>query len=104
MLDPAVLDDMTQWENLRGRVPILILDYLYNKLDTLAIQDNLLTYQNGFLYDVPGRSRSPYFTQHLQMAFPLVEEVKSNTVTFMLIPHFVSTCFPRFLEKAVQIV
>ncbi|GEM_PF-1683432 len=90
MLDPAVLDDMTQWENLRGRVPILILDYLYNKLDTLAIQDNLLTYQNGFLYDVPGRSRSPYFTQHLQMAFPLVEEVKSNTVTFMLIPHFVS--------------
>lgn len=41
-------------------VPIGILDYNYNMMDTLAVQNNLFTYTNGILYDVPGRSSSPY--------------------------------------------
>lgn len=90
MTTPSVLNNMVEWENLRARVPIMILDYLYNKMDTLAIQDGLFTHQNGMLYDVANRSRSPYFTQHLQIAAPLMEEVKSNTIMFVLMPHFIS--------------
>jgi hypothetical protein len=90
MTTPSVLNNMIEWENIRSRVPIMILDYTYNKMDTLAVQDGLFTYQNGMLYDVVNRSRSPYFTQHLQIAAPLIEEVKSNTIMFMVMPHFIS--------------
>ncbi len=90
MLAPEILNNMVEWENLRARVPIMILDYLYNKTDTLALQDGLFYFQNDLLYDVPGRSRNPYFLQHLQMAAPLLEQTKATSLTFLLMPHFIS--------------
>jgi hypothetical protein len=90
LLEPGTLNEMTTYENLRNRVPIMVLDYQYNKMDSLAFQDGLFDFQNDMFYDVPGRPRSPYYTQHLQIAGPLLEEVKSNTLQFMLLPHFIS--------------
>lgn len=92
LLDPSTLGKMVAYENARARIPIVVLDYLYNKMETTAIQDGLFTYDAAVntLHDVAGRPRSPYLTQHLQMAAPLVEEVRSNTVTFVLLPHFIS--------------
>jgi len=90
LLDPGILNQMVEYENLRSRVPIMILDYLYNKMDTLAFQDGLFDFQNDMFYDVPGRPRSPYYTQHLQIAGPMIEQIKGNSVQFILLPHFVS--------------
>jgi len=90
LLEPGTFNNMVEYENLRSRVPIMVLDYLYNKMDTLAFQDGLFDFQNDMFYDVSGRPRSPYYTQHLQIAGPLLEEVKSNTIQFILLPHFIS--------------
>ncbi len=90
LLEPGMLNEMTAYENLRNRVPIMVLDYLYNKMDTMAFQDGLFDFQNDMFYDVPGRPRNPYYTQHLQIAGPLLEEVKSNTLQFVLLPHLIS--------------
>src|SRR5687767_1722702 len=90
LLEPGTLNNMVEYENLRNRVPIMVLDYLYNKMDTLAFQDGLFDFQNDMFYDVPGRPRSPYYTQHLQIAGPLIEQVKSNSIQFILMPHYVS--------------
>lgn len=89
--EPSGLDKRIDLENFRGRIPIMVMDYWYNKLDTLALQDNLLAYNSNTntLTDVPGRSRSPYFLQHLQMVAPVVNEVNTNTVTFFLASDYV---------------
>lgn len=90
LLDPNLLMDMVEYENMHNRIPIFILDYNYNKLDTMAIDDNLITLQNGFLYDVPGRPRSPYWDQRLQLATPLADGIKNTTVLFFIAPIFIS--------------
>jgi hypothetical protein len=92
LIDPSTLGKMITYENVRNRIPIMVLDYRYNKVDTLALQDGLLSYNssNNTLSDVPGRSRSPYFMQRLQLAVPVVDKVKGKTVTFVLLPHFIS--------------
>lgn len=90
LLDPSLLFKMIDWENIRARVPILILDYQYNKLDTMAVDENLLSLQNGYLYDVAGRSRSPYWLQRFQLATPLTDTLTNSNVLFNVQPIFIS--------------
>lgn len=43
-----------------GTVPIGIIAYKFNLIDTLALKDNLLYQANGLYYDSSPRSRSPF--------------------------------------------
>lgn len=90
LLDPGLLMNMAKWENMRNRAPILILNYQYNILDTMAIDNNLLSLQSGYLYDVAGRPRSPYLSQHFQLATPLTDTLYTNSVQFCVLPIFIS--------------
>lgn len=89
MTHPDVLTDMVTWENLRNRIPIQVLDYNIHKLRPDAVEQNLLTYSNGVFHHVPGAA-SPYQQQTFQAAKPLVELIKTPSVKFVLMPHFIS--------------
>ena len=65
-------------------VPLVVLDYQFQTLDTLALSDGLLSVQNGLLYDVAGRSRSPYQLRSLVLAAPLIDTLRHYTATFVL--------------------
>ena len=69
-LSPGLTDSLIWDNNISGIVPIGVLDYQFNMMDSSAVQDNLFSYQNGLLYDVAGRPRSPYFLKRIQMAAP----------------------------------
>jgi len=89
-IDPTTMNNMVEWENIRGRVPIMVLDYRYNQLDPHSVQNGLLNYSNGQFHDVPGRSIHPFLSKRIQLAAPLTQKVKSTQVTFVILPHFIS--------------
>jgi len=47
---------------------INIVNYDYNTVDTLAYDKNLFSFSNGFPYDVPGRTISPYLQKRVLLA------------------------------------
>lgn len=70
-----------------GIVPIGVLHYRFNLLDTLAVPHNLFSQpggDGGALYDVAGRTQSPYLTRETLVAAALVESVPAGTVQFKL--------------------
>ncbi len=70
-----------------GLVPIGLLHYRFNLLDTLAVQNGLFSQpggEGGALYDVAGRTQSPYLTRETLVAAVLVESVPAGTVQFKL--------------------
>nr|MDQ2770014.1 T9SS type A sorting domain-containing protein [Bacteroidota bacterium] len=70
-----------------GIVPLGLLHYRFNLLDTLAVQHNLLSQpdgEGGALYDVAGRPQSPYLTRETLVAAALVESVPAGTIQFKL--------------------
>ena len=72
-------------------VPLAVLDYQFHWLDTLAVQDGLLSVQNGVLRDVAGRPRSPYLLRSLVLAAPLLDTLRQYTATFVLPPALLLT-------------
>ena len=65
-------------------IPLAVLDYQFNWLDTLALQDGLITLQQGRFYDAPSPSRSPYFLRNLTLAAPMVDTLRQLSTTFVL--------------------
>ncbi len=58
-------------------LPIGLLNYSFNTIDTLAIEKNLFYTQGYFLYDVPQRSQSPYIQRNV-----LITSVLADTISF----------------------
>jgi hypothetical protein len=52
-------------------LPIGLMLYNYHVLDTLAADKNLIYVQNGQLFDVVGRTSTPYIAKQMFMATPL---------------------------------
>lgn len=70
-----------------GVVPIGLLHYRFNLLDTLAVQNNLFSQpdgDSGALYDVADRTQSPYLTRETLVAAALVESVPAGIIQFKL--------------------
>jgi len=65
-------------------VPIGILNYRFNYLDTTAIQNNLVSTSGLMLYDVPNRPSSPYRERLLSLAAVLTDTITTNTAYFEL--------------------
>lgn len=81
---PSDLEDIADMERLNQRVPLAVIDYNMQYIRQDAITQNLISFSNGFFYDVPNRPSSPYITKRIQMAGPLSETVKSGVITFSL--------------------
>jgi Secretion system C-terminal sorting domain/PGAP1-like protein len=76
---PAYVRERADFLTRRDSVPLAVFDAAFHLLDTLAVQDNLISQQNGLLYDVAGRSRSPYVAKEVVLASPLADTVVSGT-------------------------
>lgn len=64
-------------------VPIGVLNYRFNVLDSEAVQKNLIYLgADSLLYDVPGRSQTPYYTREIFLGSPLLERILPGSVTF----------------------
>lgn len=88
MATPGLSDSMIQDNNISRIVPVGILDYQFNMMDSFAVQNNLFTFQNGLLYDVPGRPQSPYFLKRIQLAALLADSISAGEIKLKWIPAF----------------
>src|SRR5439155_12197103 len=60
LLKPDSLKEKIKAVTTKGKVPIGIINFQFNRIDTDAISKNLLEDRNGIYYDVANRSGSPY--------------------------------------------
>lgn len=67
-------------------VTFIGFDYNYNKLRDDAITSNLLSVANDRLYDVSGRTQSPYETKELFAMAPIRQAVFTGSTQFMFRP------------------
>jgi pimeloyl-ACP methyl ester carboxylesterase len=88
---PDLADSVIWDNNVSGILPIGVLDYQFNMMDSLAVQNNLLSYQNGLLYDVQGRPNSPYFLKRIQLVAPLANSINTGTVKLKYLPQLYKT-------------
>lgn len=51
-------------------IPLSVIHYDYYKMDENSLNDNLFTYSNGQLFDVPGRPHSPYEEKEVFLIAP----------------------------------
>ncbi len=73
---PELLDsELDINPNITNGVPIGVLNFKYNVIDSNAFIDNLLDSNNtGQLLDVNGRTRSPYLTLESFLASPIISD------------------------------
>lgn len=70
-------------QHLAGRLPIGVIHYVYNVIDTLALQNNLLQIQDGLLYDVQDRPTSSYIYQTSTVVAALADSVSAGSIEFI---------------------
>ena len=92
-LSPDALEARLDTNALVNAIPIGVLNYKYNVLDTNAYVDDLVdTLSNGQFVDVTGRPRSPYFNRSTFIASPIISDgavfVEGQKYTFYLDPKF----------------
>src|SRR5260221_10362320 len=88
---PDLTDSLIWDNNVSGILPIGVLDYQFNMMDSLAVQNNLLSYQSGLLYDVQGRPNSPYFLKRIQLVALLAISINTLTVKLKSLPQLYKT-------------
>ena len=79
---PLTVDKEMEAIKKTGKVPIGIISFKFNQIDTNALKDNLLEDRNGIYYDVPNRSRSPYWKKQISIVSPLVDSIEGLQVNF----------------------
>ncbi|NJL77320.1 MAG: hypothetical protein HC892_22140 [Saprospiraceae bacterium] len=88
--------ETAQRSNSAVVVPILYGQYAYMRSD--AVSSNLLRVQNNALYDVAGRTQSPYLTRNLFAAAPLRDVSEDGTFSIV----FLSNHFYTSTTQTVQ--
>jgi len=66
-----------------GYMPIGIINYQYNRIKSTAIEDSLIYVSGIQLFDVSGRTESPYEVKNCFMAAPYIHESDTEIVTFV---------------------
>lgn len=92
-LSPEALEENLTINAHANVIPIGVLNYKYNVIDTNAYVDNLLdTLPTGQFVDVAGRLRSPYFDQSTFIASPIISDEavfeEDQEYTFYLDPQY----------------
>jgi hypothetical protein len=78
------IDQLKDANNSGSLIPIGIISYKFNVIDTLALRKNLFSLQNNLLYDVTSRTSSPYQWRTTLVAAALVPRVNAGVLTFTL--------------------
>lgn len=70
-----------------GNYPVVLADFNYNLIDSLAFDNNLLTLDDSVLVDGPDLSASPYNTRRF-VAASILDSFFINSVSFVFEPAF----------------
>ncbi len=73
------------------QIPILIINYQYDKIRENALSANLLTLQEGKYYDVFPRNESPFVLDTLFAAAPIKEKIYAGENHFLISREFLVT-------------
>ncbi len=83
LMKPEWLDALITEKRDVTIVPIGVLNYRFNVLDSAAVQKNLIYMgDDSLLHDVAGRPQAPYYTREIFLASPLLEQIRPGSVTF----------------------
>lgn len=83
LLKPEWINALITQKRDSNLVPIGVLNYRFNVLDSQAVQKNLIYLgSDSLLHDVAGRSQSPYYAREIFLASPLLDKVNAGMVTF----------------------
>lgn len=95
----TLVDSARSYIAREGNYPIILVDYNYNLIDSLALQDSLLTLQDSVLIDGPDFSISPYQTHRFIIA-NVLDSFFVNTASFVFEPefYFSNTSVPQEVE------
>jgi hypothetical protein len=77
-------------------LPIFLFDY--GVLRPQAVNFNLFTISNNQIYDVPGRTQSPYIQKTMFAASPLINGTSTGNVTILLKPDLFFTNTTKVLS------
>ncbi|GAA3931193.1 hypothetical protein [Hymenobacter algoricola] len=86
----ALIRSRAMQHTMANSVPFGILHYKFHILDTLAVQQGALSQPGGTqgaLYDVAGRSQSPYQQRETLVVAALSDQVTAGTVQLSLPPN-----------------
>lgn len=82
-MKPEWLDALIIEKRDSNIVPIGVLNYKFNVLDSQATQKNLIYLgSDSLLHDVTARTQAPYYTREIYLASSLIQKVRRGTVTF----------------------
>ncbi|MDJ1497666.1 hypothetical protein QNI19_32300 [Cytophagaceae bacterium DM2B3-1] len=74
-----------------GTVPLSILAFDFNHISPSALTQNLISYSNGFYYDVASRPTSPYLQKRLIEGAALTDKIRTGATSFRLPSELVFT-------------
>lgn len=83
---PDTIDQRIASLTSAGKVPIGIINFAFNQIDTHAIAANLIEDRNGIFYDVPSRQKSPYWKKQVSIISPMVDSIAGLTAIFETSP------------------
>src|SRR5688572_11337462 len=86
LVKPGIVDKRMNTIAITGKVPIGIINFQFNQIDTNSVVDNLLENRNGIFYDVPSRPRSPYWKKQVSIISPLIDSTEGLQVNFQTSP------------------
>src|SRR6266542_2450012 len=82
LISPKAVDRRIDAIKKTGKIPIGIINFQFNQIDTNALADNLLESRNGIYYDVSNRRRSPYRNKQVSIISPLTDSTEGLEVSF----------------------
>src|SRR5215210_967901 len=86
LVKPDIVDKRIKAITIKGKVPIGIINFRFNQIDTNSIVSSLLENRNGIFYDVPNRTRSPYWKKQVSIISPLIDSIEGLQVNFQTSP------------------
>ena len=81
---PGILKNLVLKNRNDNNIPLALMRYAFNIIDTLSIANNLFVKDGDFLRDVAGRASSPYLSRKLLVIAPMSDYLNIGTVIFKL--------------------
>ena len=84
LLSPEAVDKRMKAISADSKVPIGIMNFKFNQVDTNAVVNHLIENRNGIFYDVA--NRNPYWKKQVSIISPLTDSIEGLEVSFQTSP------------------
>lgn len=81
---PTVYLDKIKHYKQDNPIPICVMNWRYDQIRPEAVDQNLITYSNNQLFDVPNRTQSPYYQDTVTIAAALLDSIENLNPKFTI--------------------